>query len=325
MIRRTESQLIADLFLPLTQGDQLALGLEDDAALVRPPPGDDLVVTSDAMAEGVHFTRETAARDVGGKLLRVNLSDLAAMGAAPCAYTLVAALPPDLSQDWIEEFAGGLREDQERYGIRLIGGDTVAAGRLVLSLTMLGTVRRGAELRRSGARPGDTVYVSGAVGDAGLGLRAGRGEFPTLDAGARAALRARLDRPSPRLELGRALPALATAAIDISDGLVADLARLCAASGVGAEVRLGDVPASAAARAALAADPAADVVRLGAGDDYELLFTAPPRRSGEVQALSQRLGLPLTAIGKVSDGAGVRVRDTAGREVPVPSAGYAHF
>ena len=185
------------------------------------------------MAEGVHFTWGTPAGDVGRKLLRVNLSDLAAMGAAPCAYTLVAALPPDLGDDWIEGFASGLREDQERYRVRLIGGDTVAAGRLVLSLTMLGTVRRGAELRRSGARPGDTVYVSGAVGDAGLGLRAGRGEFPTLDAGARAALRARLDRPSPRLKLGRALPALATAAIDVSDGLVADLARLCAASGPG--------------------------------------------------------------------------------------------
>ena len=127
MIRRTESQLVADLFRPLAQQDPLALGLEDDAALVRPPPGGDLVVTSDAMAEGVHFTRGTAACDVGCKLLRVNLSDLAAMGAAPCAYTLVAALPPDLGDDWIEGFASGLREDQERYRVRLIGGDTVTA------------------------------------------------------------------------------------------------------------------------------------------------------------------------------------------------------
>lgn len=325
MNRRGEFELIAEVFRPLTLDDPSALGLADDAALFRCPPSGDLVVTTDAMADGVHFSRAAPPAEVGRKLLRVNLSDIAAMGGAPVAYTLVAALPRDLSDGWIEAFADGLGEDQAKFGVHLVGGDTVAAGALVLSLTLFGTVESGAALRREGATPGDAVYVSGTVGDAGLGLRALRGELPGLDSAAQEWLRGRLALPDPRVDLGRALLSLATAAVDVSDGLLADMGRICSASGVGAEIRLGDVPISAAARQAVAGDPSGEIARLASGEDYELLFTAPRRVADQVRRIARRLGLPLSPIGTVCEGSGVRLVDGTGAEIPTLDAGYAHF
>lgn len=325
MTRRGEFELIAEVFRPLTEGDPLAFGLGDDAALLRARPGDDVVVTSDAMAEGTHFTRDTPAADVGRKLLRVNLSDLAAMGAEPSAYTLTAALPGDLADGWIEGFAQGLREDQTRYRVHLIGGDTIAARHLVLSMTLLGRVERDHELRRSGARPGDSVYVSGTIGDAGIGLRVSRGELSEPGKQVRAFLLDRLHRPSPRLKLGRGLSAVAHSAVDISDGLLADLGHICSESGVAAEVRLGAVPASEAAKTAVAGDLASDVARLTAGEDYELLFTAPEKAAEDVAALGKRLGVRVTRIGGVSEGTDARLVDDDGNEIPVAKAGFEHF
>lgn len=321
MTRRGEFALIAEVFRPLAEGEPLAFDLGDDAALLPVPTGSYLVVTTDAMASGVHFTPDTDAVDVGRKLLRVNLSDLAAMGAEPLAYTLTVALPRDLPDAWVEGFARGLREDQTRYRVHLIGGDTIAAADLVVSMTMLGRVERDCELRRSGARPGDTLYVSGTIGDAGLGLRAQRGELPGLDADARAFFLDRLLHPSPRLRLGRALVAVASAAIDVSDGLLADLGHLCDQSGVAAAVRLGDVPRSAPA-ADLGGD---DLAHLSSGEDYELLFTAPAQHRDAIAALAVRLGIVLTAIGEIAEGAGVRVLDPDGAPIAVERRGFTHF
>ena len=321
---RTEFDLIREIFAPLGEGDPLAFDMGDDAALLRPRSGEDVVITTDAMAEGVHFLAQTDAGDVGRKLLRVNLSDLAAMGAEPEAYVLTVALPPALPESWVEGFAAGLADDQARYRIHCIGGDTTRAASLLVSATMFGRLARDSEMRRGGARADDLIFVSGTIGDAGLGLRALTGEIGGLGAEEDAALRERFVLPSPRHELGCALTDVANAAIDISDGLAADLGRLCERSGVGAEVRLADVPMSSAARAAADADPAIRVACLGYGEDYELLFTASATRTDDVRALAARVGVPVTAIGEITAGGGVRLVDAGGGGVAVPE-GYRHF
>ena len=325
MSRRSEFTLISEVFRRLTEGDPLAFGLSDDAALLRLSSGDDLVVTTDAMAEGVHFLAKMDAADVGRKLLRVNLSDLAAMGADPVAYTLTMVLPPSLEDSWIDKFAMGLLNDQRRYGLHLIGGDTIAAPHLVVSMTLFGRVQRDSELWRKGAQPGDSIFVSGTIGDAGLALKVSQGAYPELSIGAQKFLLDRLHRPSPRLELGKALQQLAHAAIDVSDGLIADLGHLCARSGVSAEVQLDAVPVSEAADEVIGADSAADLDRLAAGDDYELVFASPIKAREEVAKLSKILGVPITEIGKFSVGAGVHVLNEAGLEVVPPSSGFQHF
>lgn len=325
MKSRSEFELIADIFRPLTEGDPLALGLGDDAGLLQVELGDNVVVTSDAMADGVHFTSDTPAAEVGRKLLRVNLSDLAAMGAEPTVYTLTAVLPADLPNGWIEEFAQGLHEDQSRFRVHLVGGDTIAAPHLVLSMTLLGRVERDHAIRRNGARPGDAVYVSGTIGDAGFGLRVSRGELPDIGPESRAFFLERLHRPSPRLKLGRGLSLLAHAAIDVSDGLLADLGHICSESGVAAEVHLGAVPVSAPAKVAMRDDVSLSVARLSAGDDYEILFTAPECAAPDVAALAAQLGILVTRIGGIYEGAGVRLVDDAGNEIPVAVHGFEHF
>ena len=327
MSRRGEFDLIAEVFAPLAGGDPMAFGLGDDAAVVRPAADEDLVVTTDALVRGVHFPAGSDPGRVGRKLLRVNLSDLAAKGARPVAYLLTAALPDDVDDGWIEAFAAGLAEDQERFGVHLIGGDTTSSPELVLSATLFGTVPRGAMVLRGGARAGDVVFVSGTIGDAGLGLAAARGALPGLDGDTARALRDRFELPEPRLRLGAALRGIATAAADISDGLLADLGHICAQSGVGAEVRLYEVPASEAARAALALAPAPerDPARLTAGGDYELVFTAPVAARERIGATGEAAGVPVAPVGTIAAGGGVRLVDANGTAIAVESAGYRHF
>jgi thiamine-monophosphate kinase len=303
------------------------LGLKDDAALVDCAAGHRLVVTVDAIVEGVHYLAGDPPDLVARKLLRVNLSDLAAMGARPAHYLLAAALPATRGDEWVARFAAGLAEDQRLFGVDLLGGDSVAtSGPAVLSLTALGEVAVGAEIRRSGALPGDRVWVSGTIGDGFLGLKVLRGEYPKLATEHRAALAERFQLPQPRTALGPRLAGIAHAMCDVSDGLVADLEHICEASGVGARVALPALPLSAAAGILVFAEERVSAAALATGgDDYELLFTAPPEADPGIEALSAVLALRITAIGEIERGAGVRLVDAAGGVIPVAAAGYRHF
>ncbi len=325
---RGEFELIATHFAPLAGGEAGALGLADDAALLTPPAGRDLVLTVDAMIEGVHFLPDEPPDLVARKLLRVNLSDLAAMGAVPLGYLLTAAWPETKDEAWIAGFAAGLAEDQAIFPVHLIGGDTTRTpGPLALSLTAVGSVPTGAGLKRSTAQAGDLLFVSGTIGDSALGLKILRGELEARDGQDRAALVARHRLPEPRLALGRALveEGLATAAIDISDGLVADVGHIAETSALAARIEAAAVPLSAAAGRAVARDPDLRAAIFGGGEDFELAFTAPPERAGAVAALSERLALPIARIGVLAAGRGVTLVDAAGREVPLASAGWTHF
>jgi thiamine-monophosphate kinase len=321
-----EFELIAEFFAPLAAGTPGAFGLTDDAAVIDVAPGRRLVVTVDAIVENIHFLSDDPPDDVGRKLLRVNLSDLAAMGARPIGYVMATILPADLDRAWLEGFAAGLADDQARFGVGLYGGDTASTpGPLTLSLTAFGDIEPGRELRRSGARPGDRIYVSGTIGDGALGLKALRGTLKGITDEARAYLAARYRVPTPRVALGQGLVGLANAAIDISDGLAADLGHVCETSGVRGVVQAARVPLSDAARQALAADPALLGDILGGGDDYELLFTVPAAAAGRLAALARDLALKLTEIGRIEAGAGVEMRDEEGRDVTPARAGFRHF
>jgi thiamine-monophosphate kinase len=328
--RLDEFAIIARFFAPLAAKTPGALGLTDDAALLDLEPGHELVVTTDTMIEGVHFLPQAPPADVAPKLLRVNLSDLAAMGATARAYTLAAAFANDIALAWIEGFAAALGRDQEAFGVSLIGGDTTATpGPMTFTVTAFGTVPKGRALRRSGARVGDTIYVSGTVGDGALGLLALRGQLPGLAPSHAQALAERYHRPTPRLALGARLLGLAHSAIDMSDGLVADLGHIASTSHVDAAIEWAKVPLSAAARAALDADPGLRNRVLSGGDDYELLFTADPASAAPVARLAEELRLPLTAVGQIVPAQGtapeVRVFDPEGQVMTLETTGYRHF
>jgi thiamine-monophosphate kinase len=331
-----EFALIARFFQPLAAESPAALGLEDDAAVIDPPAGRQLVVTTDTIVEGVHFFGDDPPDSLGVKLLAVNLSDLAAMGAVPASYVLSVALPsawplPRIEQ-WLDSFTRGLGQSQQAYGVGLVGGDTVATpGPLTLTATLLGWVEPGGAMRRGGAKVDDLVFVSGTIGDAALGLMLRRGEPLPVDAAARAALIDRYQRPRPRLELGRAIAGLAHAAADISDGLIADLGHVAAASRVAAVIDAGLVPLSAAAAAVLDARPELLPVLLSGGDDYELVFTAPVALRPQIERAAAGAAAPVTCIGRISavepGGPGPRAEvHWHGQPLPLhTAAGYNHF
>lgn len=320
--RMGEFEIIERYFAPLTEGDPLASGLADDAALVDVPDGQSLVATKDMMVSGRHFLPDDPADLIGRKLLRANLSDLAAMGATPKAYLLGIALPDSIDEDWVAAFSGGLAEDQLSYGLHLIGGDTVAtAGQLTLSLTALGTVKRGCAINRSGARIGDDIYVSGTVGDGSLGLKVVLGDLEPRSQ----ELIDRYRLPRPRLALGRSLAGLATAAADISDGLVADLGHICKASGIGATILEVDVPLSPSAQSVLEKDPTQIDTVLTGGDDYELIFSAPPSVRHDLLVLASSLDLAITRIGCAESVTGVRVMTGDNSERELMQTGFTHL
>ena len=315
---------IRQFFAPLAGPG--GLGLTDDAALLECPPGHRLVITVDAMVAGVHYLPDDPPDLVARKLLRVNLSDLAAMGARPRHYLLTTALPVAFGDDWVERFASGLAADQREFGVALLGGDSVATpGPATFSLTAIGEVVAGGEIRRAGAKPGDRVWVSGTIGDAYLGLAVLRGGHAGLDPAARAMLIGRFQLPEPRTLLGPRLVGIAHAMCDVSDGLLADLGHICEASGVGATVSLPALPVSAAARQILAGDPGLAARLATGGDDYELLFAAPPAADEAIGRLSAELRLPIATVGTIGPGDGVRLLDEAGREIRVDSTGWRHF
>ncbi|MGE5546540.1 MAG: thiamine-phosphate kinase [Solirubrobacterales bacterium] len=320
-----EFTLIAELFAPLAAGFPGALGLRDDAALLDAVPGTQSVVTVDAMVAGVHFLPEDPPDLIARKLLRVNLSDLAAKGAEPFAVMLAAAFPRGVAEEWLRAFARGLGDDLQEFGVHLIGGDTVAtSGPLTLSLTAFGRVATGAAILRSGARPGDDVWVTGTIGDGALGLFAARGELAVPPAHA-AFLADRYRLPRPRVTAGPRFARFASAGMDISDGLVQDLGHLARASGVAAVIEAPHVPMSDAARAAVDADHSRLATVLTGGDDYELLFTAPTAVRHELLAEAADIFMPIARIGRIEEGAGVKVIDASGRPLAVGLGGWRHF
>lgn len=302
--------------------DDIVLGIGDDAALLQPLAGHWLAVTADTLNSGVHFPPETLPADIGWKTLAVNLSDLAAMGATPAWGTLALSLP-EASAAWIDAFADGFFALADAHDWRLIGGDTTR-GPLSLSVTAFGQVPHGQALRRDGAQVGDDIWVSGTLGDAAGALQLWqRGELAVTRSAAdpgREHLRQRLLRPVPRVKLGLALRSIATAAVDVSDGLMADLGHIAARSGVGAQVCADALPVSSALRERLGRDAARDCALYG-GDDYELCFTATAT-AGQRDALhviARSLDLPITRIGRILEGQGVHAE---GHDGP---SGYQHF
>jgi thiamine-monophosphate kinase len=301
------------------------LGIGDDAAILAPPAGRDLVVSMDTLVAGVHFPAETSAQDLGWKSLAVNLSDLAAMGAAP-AWALLALTLPAADRAFVEGFIGGFAELAARFGVALVGGDT-SQGPLTVTVAVHGFVPTDSALRRDGARVGDGVYVTGTLGDAAAGLRC----LDSSDARARLHapdahenLIARLMRPTPRMAAGMALRGLASACIDVSDGLLADLGHIAACSGVGIEVDAATLPASSAL---LALFDGVERIALQAsgGDDYELAFTIAPTHAEDIQRDLARIGCGATRIGRVVAEPGVRLIDANGVAIVLRQPGWQHF
>lgn len=323
--RSNEFDRIARYFAPLAASCPGALGLLDDAAVIAPQAGAEFVVTTDTIVAGVHYVGDEAPALVAAKLLRVNLSDLAAMGARPRAYTLNIALPDSADDAWLEGFAAGLAEDQERFGITLIGGDSVStSGPACFTLTAIGEVPAGTALRRGGAGVGDIVYVSGTVGDGALGLLASRDALRGIGAALSAALIERYRMPQPRLDLGQRLRGIASAAADVSDGLAADLGHIADASDVAATIEAARIPLSAAARAVVAADGKYLETILTGGDDYELVFCVPPKHAETVRRIADEVNLPCTSIGRIVEGTGVTVLDAADAPIQLSRSGFMH-
>ncbi len=318
---------IASLFRPLTFGAEEALGLGDDAALIRQLPGHDLVVTKDAIVQGVHALDSEPPAALGRRLLRVNLSDLAAKGAEPYAALLAVAWPGHWTAQDRAAFAGGLGEDLRTHGVILLGGDTVTTpGPFQASLTLLGRVPAGQMVRRGGGRAGQSLLVSGTIGDGWLGLQAARGEgdFTPED---RQWLAARYHRPEPRTDLAAGVRANCTAAADVSDGLLADAGHVARASGVGYRIDLDRLPLSAAARCWLDRQPdrvAALLALAAGGDDYEIVAAADPEAAGRLVRTGAASGRGWTVIGVLTAKTG-HVAEVGGHPVPVIRAGWSHL
>ncbi len=323
--RRTEFQRIERFFAPLAEGFPGSLGLVDDAAVVNPRAGFDLVVTTDTMVAGVHYPEDETPSAIACRLLRVNLSDLAAMGATPLTYTMNLALPPDTTDEWLAGFSEALHADQQRFGLALAGGDTVSTpGPAILTVTAFGEVAAGQALRRSGARRGDGIYVSGTVGDSALGLRVLQGEIDGVAASDCAFLVGRYRQPEPRVALGPSLVGLASAAIDVSDGLAADLEHILLASNVGGTLDAAALPLSDAARRLLGRDPSLLVPILSGGDDYEILFTAPSEAASAIDRLSRDTGVAIARVGGITEQAGLLVCGQDGAPIELERKGWLH-
>ncbi|MDD0812447.1 thiamine-phosphate kinase [Curvibacter sp. RS43] len=321
-----EFDLIARFFTrPPRPGGPTLLGVGDDCALIQPSPGTALAISSDMLVEGRHFLSTVAPERLGHKALAVNLSDLAACGATPVAFTLALALPRADAQ-WLEPFSRGLLALADAHGCELIGGDTTQ-GPLNLCITVFGEVPlqggRSQALLRSGAQVGDDLYVSGQLGDARLALEVFRGQL-SVPADVFEAARARMETPSPRVALGQALRGVASAAADVSDGLIGDLGHILRRSGVGACIDTDAALGLIAARHALDEDQALGFVLAG-GDDYELVFTAPTNARDAVHAASVHSQTPVTRIGRIEAEPGLRLRDAQGRLLQRQDQAFDHF
>ncbi len=323
-----EFELIRRHFAPLAKSVPGALDLTDDACVLSPPLGEELVLSADALVAGIHFLATDPADLIARKMLRVNLSDLAAKGARPIGYLMTLAFDSSIDEEWVARFVAGLAADQAEFGVALLGGDTVLTpGPLTLSLTAIGAVPAGNALRRNGARSGHRIVVTGTIGDGYLGLRVLRGDFAELSLANRCHLIDRYRLPQPRVALGIALGRgrLAGAGMDISDGLLGDLAHLCDSSGCGAIVSTAMLPLSAGASELVADDP--DLLRqlMTGGDDYELLLAVPPAALSEVQEMARDSGTAAVDLGAFVPETGIKVVDRDGSPMEIAATGFTHF
>ncbi|MGM0594396.1 MAG: thiamine-phosphate kinase [Pseudomonadota bacterium] len=317
-----EFSIIERYFTAPSRRSDVVLGVGDDAALLEVPPGMQLAVSVDTLVAGRHFPVQTDPESIGHKALAVNLSDMAAMGAEPAWATLALTLPePDPA--FIAPFARGFLRLAQEHGVALVGGDTVR-GPLSLTVQIHGLLPTGTALRRDGARPGDELYVTGTLGDAGAALTQIMGE-DVAEEGAARSLRRRLDRPSPRVREGVALRGVASAAIDISDGLLADLGHILQRSGCGAELELAAIPQSEALRHSIDSSERRLRLALSAGDDYELCFSVPPDKVAELAAVSREWQCPVSRIGRLTEQGGVRLRGEGSEALEGFLSGFDHF
>jgi len=323
-----EDRLIARTFKPLAKHPG-TFGFNDDASAITPPAGHDLVLKTDGLIAGVHFFPDDPADGVARKALRVNLSDLAAKGAVPLGFLLAIALPKGFDESWLADFARGLGEDAAAYQCPLLGGDTDSTpGPTSISIAAFGTLPQGTMVRRAGAQAGDHVFVSGTIGDAALGLLIRRGEAASwnLDAVMSDDLVARYRLPQPRNALAEAVRTHASAAMDVSDGLAADLAKLCRVSNASADIEVARVPLSDAARHVLGADAALIEPILTGGEDYEILCAVAPAKAQAFTDAAKAANVPVTDIGRIVAGdATPRFLDTKGEVVRFSRPGYSHF
>lgn len=324
-----EDRLIARHFAPLATHPG-AFGLTDDAAAVEPPPGCELVLKTDAIIGSIHFFENDPAGAVAQKALRVNLSDLAAKGAAPLGFLLSIALPKGTTEAWLAAFSDGLKSDIEQFQCPLFGGDTVKSpGVVMISITVVGSVPTGTMVKRGGAKVGDRILVTGTIGDAALGLKLRQDEGVAarwkLDAAMREHLTQRYLVPQPRNAIAEVLRTLANGGMDISDGLAGDLTKMCGASGVSAEIDASRVPLSIAAKAALAAAPALIEPILAGGDDYEVLAAIPPASLDQFMAAARAAGVPATDIGVVTAGRDEPKFVWNGRQLDFARRSFSHF
>lgn len=320
-----EFALIAELFAPLSTS-RSAFGLKDDAAILPQRIGQDIVVTTDMVVQGVHFLDTDPPDTVARKALRVNLSDLAAKGARPVGYLMALSLPSSIDMSWLRSFADGLADDQRHFGVVLLGGDTTATpGPTTIAISAFGYVPKGTMILRSRARAGDLIYVTGTIGDGAGGLGVSRGERKDLSRAARDHLLHRFRIPQPRTTIGPLLRGVASAALDVSDGLIADLGHISETSGVRIVIEAQSVPRSAALHALWGDGPDALARAFTGGDDYEIAFTAPARLERKVMQASARTGVPVSKIGWVEKGRGVNLRDSAGAPIAIGAGGWTHF
>lgn len=324
--RPSEFDLIEELFVPLAKSHAGAAELKDDCATFSVSLGYEALYSMDTLVEGVHFFKDDPANLIAKKLLRVSLSDLAASGGVPKGYLLALSLPADISYEWLQSFAAGLADDQAGYNITLLGGDTTSTtGSLTLSLTAVGEIPAGRAIRRSGAVVGDDIYVTGTIGDAAIALRlfeeigreAAYNKYPAL-----------CDRyvlPQPRTALGPLMVGTASACVDVSDGLLADLDHICDASGVGATIFQCDIPLSSSAASILGDNPEYWRSVFGGGDDYELLFSAGSINKELVQRLGDQAGTSVTPIGSIIPEKGISILDSKGKKLTIKNTGWNHF
>ena len=321
-----EFEIIKTYFSPLSRSEKGAFNLTDDAAVIEIPDGKSMVVTTDTLVEGVHFLSEDLPENIAKKLLRVSLSDLAAMGSVPAYYNLSIATKLGTTSDWFKAFAEGLLADQIEFGVTLIGGDTVVtSGPLTLSLTAMGFVKKGKAISRSGAKLGDDIWVSGLIGDAALGLMAAKGKLISISEENKNYLISRYTQPIPQILLGPKLSGHVNSAIDVSDGLIGDLDHICETSKLGANIQITDIPISRAASIIVTEKPHYLDLILSGGDDFELLFTADKSFRAVAKSLIKTLGVNLTKIGVMVSRRSIEIFDENGNKYFIQNNGYTHF